>query len=193
MDSLKVNIVEVNKIEGMDLKLYLDLLYLYVIIKDRRLYEKYIKCHGGGVSIESATKLEKLKFIKIIDLSKDKGYELRISTYELLEGKKDLFLTWLLTFPIKTPGGRYLSPKNEDTVKGSSLRKKWKKSFGTDTLNQQRAIDILQAEIDWRKKAGNMEYIHNAETWLNQGDWENYAYLLDDKLKVTKKLREDFL
>lgn len=193
MDNLKINIREINKIEGMDLKLYLDLLYLYSIKNDKKLYASFIKCHGGNVSIESANKLQSLKFIKIIDLNKADGYELRNSAYDLFEGKKDLFLNWLLTFPIKTPSGRYLSPKNEDTVAGTKLRKKWKKSFGSDTLNQQRAIDILQAEIDWRKKTGKMEFIHNAETWLNQGDWEKYEHLLQDKQKVEVKQKEDFI
>jgi len=32
-----------------------------------------------------------------------------------------------------------------------------------------------------RRKSGSMEYIHNMETWLNQGDYDNYAYLLDEK------------
>lgn len=193
MDNLKVDIKKLNRIKGMDLKLYLDLLCLFGKKVDKLYYATYINCHGGDVSLDSAKRLEELKYIKIIDINSPTGYELRANAYTLIEGEKNYFYTFLKVFPIKTPSGRYLSPKGADTVAGSKLNTKWKNTFGSDVANQQRAIDILEAEIAWRVKTGKMEFMHNAETWLNQGDWEKYEHLLTEKLKVENKTREDFL
>lgn len=191
MDTITINVKEINNIPNLNLSLYLNLYYLYCLKTDPDKHTEFMVCHGP-VDFANAVILQDLKYIKITDPSKG-VFELRESARLLFEGKKDLFYTWILTFPIKTPNGRYLSPKGENTVAGKKLRKKWKKLFGNDTLIQQRVIDILQAEVDWRKSNGTQEYIHNAETWLNQGDWEKYEYLLEENETETKKANEDFI
>lgn len=105
---------------------------------------------------------------------------LRQKGIDLFESKS-LFYTFLSTFPIKTPSGRYLSPAGIEGVIATKLKKKWDSTFKNKTNLEEKAIKVLEAEVEWRKKSGNMEFIHNAETWLNQGDYEKYEYLLEDK------------
>ena len=114
-------------------------------------------------------------FIKIMDSE----IVLRNKTLELFEGK-NLFLKFMNTFPIKTPSGRYLSPLRCKTTKADKLEKKWKKLFKNNPILEEHALKVLNAELDWRRKENKMEYIHNMEAWLNQGDYDNYAYLLED-------------
>jgi len=191
MESITINIAKLKEFK-LNAQEYLTLLFLYVNKTKDKEYQDFVKSFGI-VSINQMKRLEQANFIKIPDYIKPENYELREATMELFEGVKDLFITWILTFPVKTPSGRYLSPLGEDTVMAKKLKSKWKSRFGTDTILMQKVIDILQAEVNWRNKNGTMEYIHNAETWLNQGDWEKYEYLLETH-KVSKKRRnEDFI
>lgn len=96
----------------------------------------------------------------------------------LFEGD-DLFLRFLNSFPIKTPSGRYLSPLRNKGMSVDRIRKKWDKLFGKHPALQQKALDVLDAELAWRRSTGQMEYINNIETWLNQANYEKYEYLLE--------------
>lgn len=131
-----------------------------------------------------------IKIIQNDDGSVD--FELRDKLRNLFEGKKDLFLTFLSNFPIKTPSGRYLGTKDENTIKGKKLRKKWNSLFKNNSLAAEKAIKVLDAEMEWRRKTGKFEFMHNAETWLNQGDFENYEYLLSDRKEIKTKIRSDY-
>lgn len=113
-------------------------------------------------------------FIKITE----KDIILRQKTIELFE-PRELFYRFLSTFPIKTPSGRYLSPAGIEGIAANTLKAKWDKRFKNKDNLQEKAIRVLEAELAWRRKSNNMEYIHNAETWLNQADYEKYEYLLD--------------
>lgn len=190
MDTIIINVKQINKM-NMSLGLYLSLYYLYCLKENPKIHAEFIKAHGP-VDFPTAKSLEDLKYIKITDGSKGE-FEIREPARLLFEGEKDLFYTWILTFPIKTPSGRYLSPKGHNTVAGKKLRKKWKRLFGNDTMTQQRVINILQAEVDWRKTHGKQEFMHNAETWLNQGDWEKYEDLLKENQQTNLKRNEDFI
>lgn len=191
MESITINIAKLKEFK-LNAQEYLTLLFLYVNKTKDKEYQDFVKSFGI-VSINQMKRLEQANFIKIPDHIKPENYELREATMELFEGVKDLFITWILTFPVKTPSGRYLSPLGEDTVMAMKLKSKWKSRFGTDTILMQKVIDILQAEVNWRKKNGSMEYIHNAETWLNQGDWEKYEYLLETHKVSKKRKNEDFI
>lgn len=190
MDIITINFKMINE-QGLNLGNYFRLYYLYCLKTNPKLNSEFIKCHGP-IDHTHAAFLQTQGYIKLGE-EFDRGYELREKARIVFEGNKDYFYSFILTFPIKTPSGRYLSPKGENTVAGKKLRNKWKKLFGNDTLIQQRVINILQAEVDWRKLQGTQEYMHNAETWLNQGDWEKYEYLLEEKENKQKKQNEDFL
>lgn len=120
-------------------------------------------------------------FIKITD----EAIILRTKSIELFE-PPDLFYKFLTMFPIKTPSGRYLSPAGLEGKLVDNIKLKWDKAFKNKLNLQEKAIKVLEAELIWRKKSGNMEYIHNAETWIHQGDYEKYEYLLDNKQNKEK-------
>lgn len=147
--------------------------YLYLQL----LYKGYTESeHYKVLDTVDEEALQQRGFIKIL---KDE-IVLRTKGVELFEGK-DLFLKFLNTFPIKAPSGRFLSPLRDDTSSAKALKGKWKRIFKNAPHLEQRAIDVLEAELRWRKKTNSLEYIHSAMVWLNQGDYENYAYLLDEE------------
>lgn len=115
-------------------------------------------------------------FIKITD----KEVVLRQKTIELFE-PKELFYKFLSTFPIKTPSGRYLSPARIDGVAVQKLKKKWDTLFKHKNNLEEKAILVLEAELSWRKKTNQLEYINAMEAWLNGNNYEKYEYLLDEE------------
>lgn len=183
-----INIEDVVKL-GLFINEYLDLKYLYCLKKstEPEFTDNYQE--------PDIIHYENKGYIKLDENSESEfqnKYELRDKIRNLFEGERDLFLTFLSTFPIKTPSGRYLGTQNENTIKGKNLRKKWNKLFKDDVLSAQKAIDVLEAEMEWRRKTGKFEFMHNAETWLHQGDFQNYEYLLNDKKSIKTKIRGDY-
>lgn len=135
-------------------------------------------------------RLQDLKYIKITDT----GYVLRSKGRALFEDDEDkYFYSFVALFPIKTPSGRYLSPNpNTESKKLNDLKAKWKKIFKNNNIAKEKAIKVLSAEIDYRKKMRTQEYMHNADTWLNQADYENYEYLLDENLDDSTNTNNPF-
>ena len=157
---------------GITVNEYLYLRNLYVKQED-----KIIDLYKLIESI-SEDSLQNRGFIKITD----NEIVLRNKGIELFE-KKDLFYKFLSTFPIKTPSGRYLSPSKVEGLAVEKLKKKWDSLFKNKEDYQIKAIEVLEAEMKWRIKSRNMEYMHAMEAWLNQGDFEKYEYLLEDSKK----------
>lgn len=105
------------------------------------------------------------------------GIVLRSKAIQLFEGP-NLFLKFLNTFPIKAPSGRYLSPLGNSGILASKVEKKWNSLFKGKPHLQKHAIKVLEAELTWRKDTGQMNFINQIDVWLNQGNYEKYAYLL---------------
>tara|TARA_R110000796_G_scaffold114269_1_gene225950 strand:+ start:5029 stop:5598 length:570 start_codon:yes stop_codon:yes gene_type:complete len=186
---LDIDLIKKNK---MSIRTYLDLRFLYFckLEKDEDFVLNY-----GGVSNADLYMFESIGFIKIVNIENyaiQNRYELREPLRDLFEGEKDLFLTWFSHFPLKTPTGRYLRPKTDETIMGKKLRAKWNKHFKNNTLAAQKAIKVLDAEMTWRRQTGKFEFMNNAETWLNKGNYEMYEELLDSKDSSTAKRREDY-
>jgi hypothetical protein len=104
-----------------------------------------------------------------------------------------LFTRFLVMFPVKTPSGRYLSPRGYETVMGRKLEDKWNKRFLNKPDKERRALEVLDAELKWRRENNKMEFMHNAETWINQGDYEKFEYLLDEQQEAEEHLYNDFM
>lgn len=122
-------------------------------------------------------KLQEKGFLKIMP----QGIVLREKAKELFGDPKNNFYRFLSTFPIKTPSGRYLSPAGTEGVAVNNLKKKWNNIFKENRAKEERAIMVLEAEIDHRKKDGSMNYMTACEAWLNGAFYEKYEYLLEDK------------
>jgi hypothetical protein len=105
---------------------------------------------------------------------------------ELFVNPIDNFYRFVGIFPIKTPKGRYLSPKSLEGVAINNLKRKWLNLFKGNKSKEDRVISVLEAEIAWRKKGGELEYMTAIEAWLNGAFWEKYEHLLEDKVNVQK-------
>lgn len=192
-DIFKIKLSDLKK-HNLNLQEYLTLRYLYH--KKHGDWEILIESFGpvSSIFINSLESKGYIKICKDIDDCSKVGelFELREKANQLFEETTDYFLKWLTMFPIKTPSGRYLSTTSDDTILGKKLRKKWKALFKNNTLMMQHVIDVLEAEMEWRRKNGKFEFMHNIETWLNQGDFEKYEYLLSDKKDKINKIRRDY-
>jgi len=127
-------------------------------------------------------------FIKLVN----SDIVLRNKTKELFEGK-GLFLKFLNHFPIKTPTGRYLSPLRDKTTGTAELKALWKKKFKNNPMLEVHAIRVLDAELKWRRKTGQLEFIHSIKVWLNKGDYDNYSYLLEEYKEEQENNHKDFM
>ena len=152
---------------GLTLSEYTYLLYLYLGEETPDLYKV--------IDYVDENKLQDKNYIKI---TKDETV-LRSKGIELFENK-NLFLKFLNTFPIKAPSGRYLSPLGNTGKAVKDIEKKFNTLFKNKPHLQQKAIDVLEAELDWRKRTNQLEYIHSIDVWLNKHDYEKFEYLLEE-------------
>ena len=182
---MRIDLEEISKIPDIGIKEYLHLKYLYYkkIGEHKDFVDNY-----GNIAFIDMVELEKKGYIKYAM----KDYELRNKILNLFEGEKELFYTFLSTFPIKTPSGRPLSVKGPETLGAERLKKIWNRFFKNKAVEGKKAIRVLEAELQWRKDTNSLEFMHNAETWLRQCDFDKFSYLLDDYGKVDQKTREDF-
>lgn len=123
-------------------------------------------------------------FIKITE----KSIVLRQKTIDIFK-PQELFYKFLTTFPVKTPTGRYLSPVGTEGLAVKKLKKKWEMLFKNKNNLEKKAIEVLEAEIKWRKDSGKMEFMQAMEAWLNGNNYEKYEYLLElqESSKNTEK------
>lgn len=173
------------KKEGLTFIEYLTLVAVY---QKKTNSKDVFEGNLGSIYTKDVLSLQAKGYIKVIG----KEIELRNKSRKFFEGDRDPFLVWFNTFPIKTPSGRYLRPSSDDTIKGKSIRKKWSKHFLNKPLEQKKALAVLEAEMNWRKEKNSLEYMHNAETWLNQGDWQVYDYLISQRGKIDVSNLNDF-
>lgn len=148
-------------------------------------YYLYLKSVGKPTSLEDVLvygeinfeELQKEGFIKIMP---DDSTILRGKALDLFEDKRNNFFRFVETFPVKSPSGRYLSPAKLEGVAIDKLRKQWKKLFKDQRNAEDHVIRVLEAEIAYRKKKGNMDFMQACEAWLNGANYEKYEYLLED-------------
>jgi len=133
--------------------------------------------------------LEERGFIKIMP----EKIVVREKAKELFVNPVNNFYRFVGTFPIKTPRGRYLSPKSLEGVAISAIKKKWIALFKENKAKEDKVIEVLEAEIAWRKKGGELEYMNAIEAWLNQANYEKYEYLLEDKINVQESNNHELM
>lgn len=148
-------------------------------------YYLYLKGTGKPAALEDVIicgeidteGLQKEGFLKIMP---DNSVVLRGRALDLFEDKRNNFIRFVETFPVKSPNGRYLSPSKLEGVAIEKLRKTWKKLFKDQRNAEDHVIKVLEAEIEYRKRQGNMDYMQACEAWLNGANYEKYEYLLED-------------
>lgn len=166
---------------GLSLDEYVYLNNMYLEEKDPNLYK-----------ILSYVDEENLQNKGYIKITKD-GIVLRTKGIELFENS-NLFIKFVNTFPIKAPSGRYLSPLgNKKGVLMTRLKKKWDTHFKNKPHLEEKAIQVLEAELAWRRRNNKLEFINNIEAWLTQANYEKFEYLLNENKTQNEKDMKDLM
>lgn len=131
--------------------------------------------------------LQKKGFIKILG---EDNFILRENGRILFVDTRNNFYRFLNTFPIKTPSGRYLSPRNLEGIAVNKIKEKFNRIFKNNVFHEDMAIRVLEAEVAWRKKTGQMEFMNACEAWLNMANYEKFEYLLEESENESN--REDY-
>lgn len=163
---------------GLDLLEYLALLkaYHYSISKiDLSL----------NIPIETLIKLQDQGLIKI----GSNGIFIREEGLKLFEDKRDKYYQKFFDlFPKKVPntrgGSRILSPVDIGSHISQEAYKKWRVLTKNDVELKEKIIACLNIEIETRKKSGDLAYMHNIVTWLNQRNWQMYEDKLTEVIKT---------
>lgn len=112
------------------------------------------------------------------------GWVLTEKGEAFFDGAPELFDEFIELFPTRVTDNtgvvRVLSPASADTVQGKKLRKKWITITKNNYDKQKHIIDVLRKEVEYRSKTNKLSWMRNAETWLNNGTWEDFEFLLDE-------------
>jgi hypothetical protein len=142
--------------------------------------------------------LEYLESEGFVKITGDKEFALRQKAIELFEStntNKD-WLEFLGKFPMKVPNGRggtrALKVADPDSKGNVRIRKKYLDLIKSSPELHGNIIKILEAEVKMRKSSNYLQYMHNMETWLNQADYDKYAYLLED-VSNDNYMNEDYM
>jgi hypothetical protein len=171
---LKIEIDELKE-RGLLVAEYLVLfqLYYYVNIKHLTIDEEIYKS------------LEDKNYIR----QREDSWVLLDVALDLFEPREDMFTKFIEAFPTrahnKTGETRVLSPASSTTNAGKKLQKKWISLTKGKPELQEHIIKCLEKEVELREKDGNLYYMRNVETWLNNYTWESYEYLLTEGVKET--------
>jgi hypothetical protein len=106
----------------------------------------------------------------------------------LFESEEDMFDIFYNTFPQRVPSGRPLRTMDLNSKAAKVTHKKWIKEVNKS--ERKKVINILKKQIDFMTSKGNLEFLNNIDTWLNQHIWEKYEYLLMTNIS-TKLKNED--
>jgi hypothetical protein len=166
--------LDLSRISSLGLTIN-EYLILYNVANNNEIFQIF------NYTLEEVVALEAKGFIKILP----EGIVLRARSNKLFSiTSDDLFKKWLGTYPVKVSNGRggtrAISPKDESTIVGKTLKKKWNTLFKKDIKAQEKAILVLELEIAEKTRSGEMQYMVEATKWLNQGYFEKYDYLAED-------------
>jgi len=184
MEDIKIPLTLLEEV-GLTINEYL---ILYDIANKRCLKGKF------DYNLEQLVSLENKGFVK---LTSD-GVFIRDKADIFFSVKRDVFEEWLNEYPVtvkkKFGGSRALSPASVDTILGKRLRTKWNKIFKKNIEAEEKAIKVLQLQVQQMRRSGDLEYMVEATRWLNEGYHEKYEYLLaEETIKRDRYEDEDYL
>lgn len=132
--------------------------------------------------------LQEKGYIKVLSNGLPILTERSVKYFESIE----LFEKFYNIFPHKVPGrfGEERPLRNESIdSNGASVTKSiFKSKTKGNQILQNRIIEVVEAEIQWRANNNSLQYMHNIDTWLRQHDWEKYEYLLEETSHTRKLL-----
>jgi len=127
------------------------------------------------------------------------GYEVKdllidkVKCQELfgIDGNKENFYKFFATFPQKVParagGYRPLRPLDVDSQSAKKLMAKYFTKVGKKLDKQKRVQEILEAEIEMRRRTNALQFMNAMEAYLNGFKWEESAYLIQQQNKKGKQ------
>lgn len=137
-------------------------------------------------SLEDDLSLEYLEsqgFIKIIG---NNDFELREKARLLFATSSvdEKWLEFLGTFPLKVPaqngGTRPLKVANPESKANDRVKAKYIALIKDKPNMHKYIMDVLKAEMKMRRNSNNLQYMNALEAWLNQANYDKYAYLLEE-------------
>jgi len=163
------NIDELDEM-GLTFTEYLILFSIYnqVIYKNIQINEKVYE------------QLERKGYIR----KEEEVYVLTDKGFDFFVPPENLFAEFITTFPTRVVDPingavRILSPAKSETVAGKKLKHKWDTATKGRLETQKHILACLKAEIQHRTNTNSLQWMRNAETWLNNGTWEDFEYLLN--------------
>ena len=147
--------------------------------------------------LEDAQTLEYLQSKEFIKITGDKEYELRQKAIDIFEvsSPEQKWLEFLGKFPMKVPnssgGTRALKIANPESKGNEKIKKKYINLIKNNPNLHKTIIEVLEAEIKMRRDSGQLQYMNAMEAWLNQANYDKYAYLLEEQ--VSNHEEEDYL
>lgn len=171
MKEITINLEKINKL-GMTVSTYLTL--LSIAFQENNEYELLQDTHLWG----DRDILHLLKS-NLIAGDSTNFYSVTEKGKEVLGlGKEDLFIEFYNLFPDKAPvnggGFRALSTVNPKSTSATKTKQKWNRITRGDVDKQKHIIGCLKKELHTRNKQGDLQYMHNIDTWLNKSYWEHY-------------------
>lgn len=182
-------IIDLAKVKDAGLMVDEYLLLFYAYSKKMRQNLQFVDQYGSKECRKYLIPvLEKKGYVKVVE----SVVHLREKTIQLFEDTEDLFTEFFGKFPLKTPSNRYLRGGDIESIKGKNARKKWNKHFRNRPNAARKAIQALEAELAMRRRNNSLNFMHNMETWLNQGDYETYYSLVSEQKQLDQRTKEDF-
>jgi len=125
-----------------------------------------------------------LAIVGLLKIKENHTYKLSEKGLEVFEGS-NLFDEFYKTFPRTVPtegqGQRVVSTNDTFGISAAFTHKIWDRQTKGDRNMQQHIIKCLRLELSDRTNHGTIRFLHNINTWLRQGDWEKYEYLINEK------------
>lgn len=104
---------------------------------------------------------------------------------KLFTVKEGMFYEFFMQYPMKVPssrtgtGTRILRPKNDESVEGQRLKKKYEQLVKGSVDKHKHIMACLKAELAERNRSNSTPFMQELSTWLNQCSYQRYEHLVE--------------
>lgn len=150
--------------------------------------------------LDDSQALDYLQDKGFIKITSERDFELRQKGILLFEAStpEQKWLEFLGTFPLKVParngGTRPLKTALPESKANDKPKAKYISLIKNNPAMHDRIMAVLKAEMAMRKKSGNFQYMNALDAWLNQANYDKYAYLLEEEITTSESYKnEDYM
>jgi hypothetical protein len=143
--------------------------------------------------------LEHLQEQEYIKITGNGDFELRQKAINLFETQTPnvKWAEFLGNYPIKVPNGkggyRILKTGDPNARGNEKIKAKYFAIIKKDPDIHDKIVNALKKEVSDRKASGDLQYMQNIQTWLNQHTYEKYICLPEDSIEDTSYENEDYM